>query len=151
MSSIVPGEVFTVVSKSIEGGGFGSPSTYRVTATSSFRAWADGIPIWWQSSDLSVFAAASTRPRTSSISSRGTGLPAPTVIVDSNRLSTGAIIGLGIGVPFALILGLVLGFIVFRWRQKKKAKISGDIDHARHSVMTETSHLPKYVSQGNYR
>ncbi|KAH5435988.1 hypothetical protein HBI16_117230 [Parastagonospora nodorum] len=103
----------------------------------------DGVPVWYQSSDSQVLAAAATRTagESSSLASRmssastaqtptstppPTGSPAvqPESTSSSGGLSTGAKIGLGVGIPVAIIFGLVLGWLIFR-RRKAKAVPAG--------------------------
>jgi hypothetical protein len=95
----------------------------------------DGVPVWYQSTDSKVLAAA-THTAVSQMSSQTSSpgaaqtpssTPPPTMSPGSSTpetnsdsgLSTGAKIGLGVGIPLAIILGLVLGWLIFRRRQAK--------------------------------
>lgn len=51
----------------------GDPVTGTIANTSSYIVWGDGIPIWWQSTDLAAFTASlqttSSGPQTTSSAS----------------------------------------------------------------------------------
>ena len=106
-------------------------------ATSETLVPMDGVPILWQSSDLSVFSQASAGPTTIALTSvTNTATKTPQVpsaaSVPSNTstathdlqssgssgLSTGAKAGLGVGIPVAVIACLALGFLLFRRRRR---------------------------------
>ena len=109
----------------------GSPSISTITNT-PYIFWGDGIPAWWQSSDLAAFAAP---PKTTSSSSSNppslntntgsqpsatsssTSSPPPS----SRGLSKGAKAGIGVGIS-VFVIALMLGiFFYFRRHGMKKA------------------------------
>jgi hypothetical protein len=100
----------------------------------------DGIPIMYQQKDADVLSRASaltptvdlstitSPPSISTINSIAATNPISTTITVSgvdeisgapnpSKLSTGAKIGIGVGVPIAVLLGLLLGFLIWRKRQ----------------------------------
>ncbi|KAF2489093.1 hypothetical protein BU16DRAFT_531503 [Lophium mytilinum] len=125
-----------------------STSTFASDAT----AWGDGVPIWWQNSDDALLAAASTMlpsassstvPTTGLASTGGTARPSATTSIPSSTaatsasstavpgvggLSTGAKVGLGVGIPVAIIAGLALGYLLFRRRQGRGTPYGGATD-----------------------
>ncbi|KAL3419652.1 hypothetical protein PVAG01_08150 [Phlyctema vagabunda] len=84
-----------------------------------------GVPVWWQSADLPAFTP------TVNIASSAAALPNPTgsptdtgtVVppVKPGALSTGAKIGIGIGVP-ALVIALALGAYLVYARRKRQVQ-----------------------------
>ncbi|KAL5377441.1 hypothetical protein DPSP01_009779 [Paraphaeosphaeria sporulosa] len=116
----------------------GPVSTSSYTAES--HAFANGIVVMFQSSDVAMLKSAAVNPTaavtstsklstpTSTGHSETTGTAsstsAPTGAVtdaqsgtSSGGLSTGAKVGMGVGIPCALLLGLVFGWFLFRRRK----------------------------------
>lgn len=105
--------------------------TATITASPDYTIYGDGMPVWWQSSDLAAFAAATGQPTTSTATTLPssssphsasilTGSLSPTP--GPNGLTTGAKIGMGIGIPLAVIVIGVIGFI-FYVRSRGKARV----------------------------
>lgn len=96
-------------------------STTTAIADPTYNIYGDGFPIWWQSSDLAAFAAATANPTSTAITlpssspphstSTSTNSPIPTP--GPNSLTNGAKIGIGIGIPLAVIAIGVVGFILY--------------------------------------
>jgi hypothetical protein len=86
---------------------------------------ADGLLIMWQASDSEVLARAAAMTTTPQSSTGSTPSPSATsTLSPSSGLSTGAKIGLGIGIPVVVIAFLVIGF--FFWeRRRGKQLVSG--------------------------
>ncbi|KAF2197952.1 hypothetical protein GQ43DRAFT_474987 [Delitschia confertaspora ATCC 74209] len=72
------------------------------------------------SSSISTPASTPTNPPSSSQP------PPPPTAASSNSFPTGAKIGIGVGIPVALILGIAAGFMLFRRRRKAEDK-SGEV------------------------
>ncbi|KAF8850524.1 hypothetical protein BDZ45DRAFT_751607 [Acephala macrosclerotiorum] len=89
--------------------------------------YGDGILAVWKSSDAVVFTAGSS-PTTSSTSQtpsttapgNGTSGTPPGASHTSSGLSTGAKIGIGIGIPALVLILAALGFFIYRRRVKKQ-------------------------------
>jgi hypothetical protein len=107
-------------------------STTTAIASPTYNVYGDGMPVWWQSSDLAAFAAATGEPTTSTATTlpssspphstpTSTGSPSPTPGL--NGLTNGAKIGIGIGVPLVVIAIGVMGFI-FYVRSRRKARVT---------------------------
>lgn len=102
----------------------GNPRTLVATADPDYNVYNDGIPIFYQASDLAAFARAtsssssSTPSQTSSQTSTSTSTSSSTSSPGSDSgLSTGAKIGIGVGIPLIVIgLGLIGAFFWFRRR-----------------------------------
>jgi hypothetical protein len=98
---------------------------YPVTVVSG-----DGVPIMWQSKDAEVLARASTMRSTSPQStvtptpeiSKPPGTSEVTSISTSGGLSMGAKIGIGVSIPIAVIVGLALGFLLWKRRRAHRVK-----------------------------
>ncbi|PVH76832.1 hypothetical protein DL98DRAFT_517681 [Cadophora sp. DSE1049] len=104
----------------------GNPRTLVATADPDYNVFNDGIPIFYQESDLAAFARAtsssstSTPSRTSSQATSPTSSPSASS-TGSSGLSTGAKIGIGVGIPLVVIaLGLIGAFFWFRRRGMQK-------------------------------
>ncbi|CZR69612.1 uncharacterized protein PAC_19512 [Phialocephala subalpina] len=100
-----------------------TPSTTTITRTGTSTYWVlgDGIPVWWQSSDLKAFAAATqtSSPISANTQTTSTQSQTQTGTSKSSGLTSGAKIGIGIGIPLAVIaIGLVGFFLYFRRRQR---------------------------------
>ncbi|KUJ13118.1 uncharacterized protein LY89DRAFT_785617 [Mollisia scopiformis] len=102
-----------------------APSTTTITETATSANWilGDGIAVWWQSSDLKAFAAAtgtsSTPTQSTGTQSTSTATHSVTSTPSSHGLSSGAKIGIGIGIPLGVIaLGLIGFFVYFRRRRR---------------------------------
>jgi hypothetical protein len=93
-------------------------NTTTAIANPTYDVDGDGIPVWWQSSDLAAFAAATgqstatTNSPTSSSPTTTSSTPSSTPPASPNRLTSEAKIGIGIGIPFAVI---ALGILAFIW------------------------------------
>ncbi|KAN0113234.1 hypothetical protein V8E51_006185 [Hyaloscypha variabilis] len=120
-----------------------TPATTTVTS-SAYTVWGDGIPVWWQSSDLAAFteppkttaSSSSTIPTTSTnrassstATSTSSGGSTPTSSLKPNYssgLSSGAKIAVGVTIP-VVVIAVVLGiFLFFRRRGKRGAKARHD-------------------------
>jgi hypothetical protein len=92
------------------------PLTTTIETNSTYIIYGDGIPIWWQNSDLAAFSAAtktsaSTQPTAST--TQPTSTPSPTNTPSHHGLSSGAKIGIGIGIPLVLIAIGVIAFAIY--------------------------------------
>ncbi|KAH7393628.1 hypothetical protein BKA64DRAFT_92458 [Cadophora sp. MPI-SDFR-AT-0126] len=102
----------------------GNPMTLVATADPDYNVYNDGIPIFYQESDLAAFARATstsstaTPSRTTSQTTSPTATSSPSASsTGSSGLSTGAKIGIGVGIPLVVIaLGLIGAFFWFRRR-----------------------------------
>jgi len=120
-------------------------SVVTVTAASRAIVEADGVPIWWQSSDAAFLAAASTRSESmastpkgssrtdisSSVSSSLLNLPPLSVgrttssprssggLTQEGKLGIG--VGVGLGIPFAVVIGLAVGYFLFGTRKRNSS------------------------------
>ncbi|KAF1950391.1 hypothetical protein CC80DRAFT_378763, partial [Byssothecium circinans] len=130
-SLVTPNQVLTYISARTQGAaGWDRGSVSMTTVTSSFAVVGDGVPIWWQSSDLEVLAAAkrytpttTTASDTAATSSLATttGSANPTSSVNappppkgqSKSLPVGVKICVGVGVPvlFIAVLTIILYFL----------------------------------------
>ncbi|KAI9850300.1 MAG: hypothetical protein M1824_003378 [Vezdaea acicularis] len=106
------------------GTGFGTFLTTPGSSSMTVLAW--GIDIFYQSSDLSVLPALTTKTSTSSsqtssstTSSTSHATTSPTSS-SSHGLSTGAKAGLGIGIPIFCVLAALAIFFLFRRHGMKK-------------------------------
>lgn len=103
-------------------------NTLIATAAPDYTVFGDGIPIWYQQSDLAVFAqAASTSTSTTQTGSSITSMSASATATDtgSTGLSSGAKIGIGVGIPLAVIaVGLVGAFFWFRRRGRQRVNVT---------------------------
>lgn len=83
----------------------------------------DGVPVWWQSSDLAAFAPASS---TSHTGSSATTTTSPPLSNDgsSSGLASGAKVGIGVGIGiFLLVIGLVAVYFLRRYRKRRALPI----------------------------
>ncbi|KAJ4290295.1 hypothetical protein N0V90_010511 [Kalmusia sp. IMI 367209] len=120
-----------------------STSTYP----SPSWAFANGVVVMWQSTDVSVLEAATKESTSTSASASATaataghttgssvGTPTPTNTAaqstsDSGGLSNGAKIGIGVSIPLAVLLGLAFGFFLFRRRRAAHAAPPPGYDEA---------------------
>jgi len=90
--------------------------------------YGDGMLVVWKSTDAAAFTTgpaatasgtASGTPSTTA-STNGTSATCPAVCHTSSKLSTGAKVGLGIGIPGLVILLALAGFIIYSRRWKKQ-------------------------------
>ncbi|KAH6684193.1 hypothetical protein B0J14DRAFT_646101 [Halenospora varia] len=105
--------------------------TTIAAANPTYNVYGDGVAVWWEQSDLAIFAAASAKATTTSPTTSPTVSPTTTQKVSptsspspsptrSGGLSTGAKIGIGVGVPLAVIaIGVIGAFIWFRKRGRR--------------------------------
>lgn len=137
-STITQGQAVAFVSPTFLGNSwdFGTPTTNKwVTGTA---VGGDGIPIWWQSSDVAMLARASAMASTAEVtanaqsvsrSTSGTALPSDTSTAaatsGSGGLSTGAKIGIGVSVPVGFLVALLLGFLLWRRRRNRQGTDAG--------------------------
>ncbi|KAH7092479.1 hypothetical protein FB567DRAFT_576852 [Paraphoma chrysanthemicola] len=115
----------------------------------------DGIPIFWQQSDSAVLARASTltrklqassllaTPGPSSVAPSTSPTLADTPAPPSHGLSTGAKIGLGVGIPMAIIALLAIGFLVWRRRRNQQVLGANEVVHIPDN-QTEYKDAPGY-------
>jgi hypothetical protein len=112
-----------------------TPSTTTVVvSTGTYNIFGDGIPVWWQSSDLKAFAvgseSVSSSPTTSQPSPTSTqpsltstqSLYTPTIsptIIPSNGLSSSAKNGIGVGIPLVVIVIGLVAFSIYSRRHKR--------------------------------
>lgn len=102
--------------------------TTIAAANPTYNVYGDGVAVWWEQSDLAIFAAASAEATTTSPTTSPTVSPTTTQKVSptsspspsptgSSGLSTGAKIGIGVGIPLAVIaIGIIGAFVWFRKR-----------------------------------
>jgi hypothetical protein len=129
-SSITVDQVLTYIAPKLDGTGFDRGDVRTTTVDQAATVQGDGIPIWWQSSDSAILAAAVTQTLAglsessqtlSTPTSSATQSPAaPAEQDESSGLSTGAKIGLGVGIPIAVLLGLATAFILIRRRKARR-------------------------------
>jgi hypothetical protein len=106
-------------------------STTTAIASPTYNVHGDGVPVWWQSSDLAAFAAATGKPTSTATTlpsssppystSTSTNSPIPTP--GPNGLTTGAKIGIGIGIPLVVIAIGIVGFIIYI-RSRRKTRVA---------------------------
>jgi len=111
-----------------------------VVKNDSYTIYGDGIPVWWQSSDLKAFAAATgptptsgsptttgTQQTLSNTSQTSSPTSSPSATSSSSGLSSGAKIGIGIGIPLGVIaIGAIAFFLFFRRRGRKQVAQTED-------------------------
>lgn len=99
----------------------------KTTLSSAEAIQGDGIPILWQSSDLSILEAATTatvsftsqapasilRSSLASTMPSNTRVASPASAAAASGLSTGAKIGLGVGISLGAIMILLLGVCIW--------------------------------------
>jgi hypothetical protein len=116
-------------------GGASDILTTTAIANPTYNIYGDGIPVWWQQSDLEAFAntgaSTSTPGQTSTQTSSRTATQIPTKSPSSSPsptsaakpgLSAGTKIGLGVGIPLvAIVAGFVAAFIWFRGRSTQSS------------------------------
>ncbi len=115
------------------------PDTLVATAAPDYTVFGDGIPIWYQESDLAAFAQAAststsaTQKESSTTSTTQTGSSTISTSASSatatgnssSGLSSGAKIGIGVGIPLAVIaVGLVGAFFWFRRRGRQRTNVT---------------------------
>jgi hypothetical protein len=138
-STVTVDQVLRYVAPRLDGTGYDRGETKETTIEQETRVIGDGVPIWWQASDLPVLEAAAQMTPTSMPPSASTSgapsegsaptLPENTSASDAERnqsssssggLTTGGKIGLGVGLPIAILLGLFIGYMFARRRRAKK-------------------------------
>ncbi|KUJ21984.1 uncharacterized protein LY89DRAFT_778329 [Mollisia scopiformis] len=92
------------------------PSTITVSVSDNgYGIWGSGIPVWWEESDSTLFTSGppttSSTPTTPPTNTATVPPPNPTY---PSGLSSGAKIGIGIGIPLALLIFGIVGFVCFR-------------------------------------
>jgi hypothetical protein len=99
-----------------------------VTVDPPQRIWMNAVPIAWQSTDESIRARATASTSSSSTISQTPSTipssPADTLHESGKGLSTGAKIAIGVCVPLAAIVGILLAVCLLR--HKKKASPGAD-------------------------
>ncbi|KAF8853358.1 hypothetical protein BDZ45DRAFT_806736 [Acephala macrosclerotiorum] len=100
-------------------------ATSPVAVSGSFNIASKATITSSSSSTSSVVSTFSTGPSTNTIASTAasatvsrSSTPSPDT---SGGLSTGVKAGIGIGAPLVAILGVGMGYFIFRWRSQKKA------------------------------
>jgi hypothetical protein len=96
--------------------------------------------------DLSTITSPPSIPVTNSLSGTNTMTMTNSVSTDtgssgassSSSLSTGAKIGIGIGVPIAVLLGLLLGFMI--WRRRRTHGKSGAVYELEQEGISKDNH-----------
>ncbi|KAF1969479.1 hypothetical protein BU23DRAFT_557657 [Bimuria novae-zelandiae CBS 107.79] len=106
---------------------------------SASHAFANGVIVMWQSTDVPLLRAATINPNPSTTAPSGpptalpsasnptptaptnTSSPAPTA--SAQGLTTAAKIGIGVSIPLALLLGLAFGWFLFRRRRPPPAYV----------------------------
>jgi hypothetical protein len=129
-STITVDQEITYIAPKLAGTGWDRGDIRTTTVDKESTIQGDGIPIWWQSSDSSVLAAAVAQTSagfSGSSQTLSTPTPSPnqspgaTVEQDTDSgLSNGAKIGLGVGIPTVVLIGLTIAFIFFRRRRAKR-------------------------------
>jgi hypothetical protein len=102
-------------------------STPYTTTVTSLTIIGDGIPVWWQSSDLKLFSSAANTA-SSSTATTGSSISAPTQ-TPASSLSNGRKIGIEIGVPVAVVV-ILIGFLAFGYyiRRGKRHRVAQRIE-----------------------
>lgn len=148
-STVPAGQDLTVNSYSLNGMTF-APSLKTIPQISKTVVVNDGIPIMWQASDSALLARASTMsssPKTTvSITPVGSP-PATNTSRLSGGLSTGAKIGLGVGIPVAVIALLAMGFLL--WKRRQKSRPVPELDTAQQTGYKDAP-AQGYYQQENY-
>jgi hypothetical protein len=127
-STITDGQPVTFFSYAFDGQAWDRGTPITNTWISATQVAGDGIPVMWQSSDAALLARVSTMmvasPSITGTPSPPTGTLSPSSTLSaispsgSGGLSTGGKIGLGVGIPVAVIAGLAMGF--FFWRRRRR-------------------------------
>jgi hypothetical protein len=136
-STVTEGQAVTFLSPTLYGLSWdtGTPTTNKATVATRVRG--DGIPIWWQSSDAQVLARASALKPTAILTSVETltsamALPSSTLespgVSQTSRPSSGGLstavgFGLGMGIPVAVMGGLVIVWLL--WRRRRSFRADG--------------------------
>jgi hypothetical protein len=111
-------------------------STTTATASPIYNVYGDGIPVWWQSSDLAAFAAATGQPTTptnsptSSSRTTTSSTPSSTPPARTNSLTSGAKIGIGVGIPIVVIALGILAFIWFKRSRHRNSIVHPEVESA---------------------
>lgn len=107
----------------------------------------DGIPILWQASDSAVLARAtivsSSPAATSSMTPTASASTTDPPSQSSSGLSTGAKIGLGVGIPVAVIALLAMGFLL--WRRRRKTQSQHELQNVQPTGYNDAS-----AAQGHF-
>ncbi|KAH8805101.1 hypothetical protein F5884DRAFT_440466 [Xylogone sp. PMI_703] len=121
-----------------------------VQGTSTWTIFGDGIPVWYQSSDLALFrAATATKSSTTSSTSTSTSptststSPATSTPTSnsSSGLSTGAKIGIGVGIPLAVLALGIIGFAYYMRRRRKNRVLPTELQGLGRKEMTDAEEL----------
>lgn len=153
-STITVDQEVTYIMPKPAGTGWDRGDVKTTTVDKEATIQGDGIPIWWQSTDSAVLAAAAvqtsagvsgssqTLSTPTSSPSQSTGAP-PEQDTDSG-LSNGAKIGLGVGIPIVVLIGLAIAFILFRRRRTKKTLGTSHTDnmYGHHAPVAELMQPP---------
>jgi hypothetical protein len=111
---------------------------------------ADGLLIMWQASDSEVLARAAAMTTTPQSSTGSTPSPSATsTLSPSSGLSTGAKIGLGIGIPVVVIAFLVIGFFFWERRRGKQLVSGHGYDTVKH-VNEKDAHVAQGYGAPGY-
>ncbi|KAF2496517.1 hypothetical protein BU16DRAFT_559842 [Lophium mytilinum] len=116
--------------------------------------WGNGVPIWYQHSDVAVLTAIPSTPSpTVSSTPRPTLSSTPTPTASSkpssspkSGLSTGAKVGLGVAIPLAALAGIAtVFFFFFRSRRRRRLQNAGSgfVDR---SSQGNNSEMPQLAS-----
>ncbi|KAH8800410.1 hypothetical protein F5884DRAFT_758017 [Xylogone sp. PMI_703] len=124
--------------------------------TSTWTIFGDGIPVWWQNSDLALFSAAASTASsivtttgtttgtnsqpTSSSTNTVTSTPTPS---PSSGLSSGAKIGIGIGVPLAAIAIGCIGFACYIRRRRRNKVVPPELHDNAMKDVSGSPELPE--------
>lgn len=135
-SSLTRDQVIRYIFATLQGAQGWDPRISTSTIASNSFVAGDGIPIWWQSSDIALLASASSALLSPPITTTDAALTATRVAQTSRTVSipsststrsseSGGLkrsqkIGIGVGVPLFLIAALLIGYLVFRRHRNKR-------------------------------
>jgi hypothetical protein len=161
-STVTNGQNLVVLSYEFQGQGYtGTPK--MIPQTSNTFVLADGIPIMWQQSDAAILAHAATmtptpQATTETKAKSPTASNSPTASTSTTNtpqpgLSPGAKIGLGVGIPVAVIALLAIGFLLWKRRQRRQppALAVHKTVHDTDDKDTLVAHAPMYGAENDYQ
>lgn len=133
------GQVITVRTADFDGQKYDAKPAVTVPILSDTIVQGDGIPIYWQSSDVEVLSRAAAMTPTgtaSSVASPSNADASPSSVPSSPGalqtgslppagLSTGAKAGVGAGIPIAVIAALVMGSLLWKRRRDRRVVSEG--------------------------
>lgn len=110
-----------------------SPSTQPINPSTTIVNYAtifgDGIPIWWQSSDLSLYSPATPSGPTTTAQSITSATARTSTSIGHNGISNKGKLGIEIGVPVA-VTAIVIGLLAC-WsyiRRRKRHRLEQELE-----------------------